>query len=66
VADGKVYIGDEDGDFTVLAARREKKVISETSFGGPIYSTPVAANHVLYVATQTHLYAFEDQGQPGR
>ncbi len=66
VADGKVYIGDEDGDFAVLAARREKKVISETSFGGPIYSTPVAANHVLYVATQTHLYAFEEQGQPGR
>ena len=29
VADGKVYVGDEDGDFVVLAANKEKKVLSE-------------------------------------
>ena len=32
VADGKVYVGDEDGDFVVLAASKEKKVISETNW----------------------------------
>jgi outer membrane protein assembly factor BamB len=58
VADGKVYVGDEDGDFTVLAAAREKQVISEVNFGGPIYSSPITANGVLYVGTQSHLYAF--------
>lgn len=57
VADGRVYVGDEDGDFTILAATREKKVLDEVNFGAPVYSTPVVANGVLYVASQTHLYA---------
>jgi outer membrane protein assembly factor BamB len=57
VADGKVFLGDEDGDLVVLAATREKKLLTEVYFGAPIYSTPVAANGTLYVGTQTHLYA---------
>ena len=58
VADGKVYLGDEDGDFVVMASSKEKKILSETNLGAPIYSTPVVANGVIYVATQYHLYAF--------
>ena len=57
VADGKVYIGNEDGDFLVLAAGKVKKVIQKVQFSGPVYSSPVVANGVLYVATPTHLYA---------
>jgi outer membrane protein assembly factor BamB len=64
VADGKVYVGDEDGDLCVLAAGKEKKVLAEANFGAPIYSTPIVANGVLYVSTQTHLYALSNQ--PGR
>lgn len=60
VADGKVYVGDEDGDLVVLAATKEKKVISETNLNAPIYSTPVVANGVIYVASNTHLYALHD------
>jgi outer membrane protein assembly factor BamB len=60
VADGKVYVGDEDGDLVVFAATKEKKIISETMFDSPIYSTPIIANGVLYVGTQTHLYALQD------
>jgi len=44
VADGKVYVGDEDGDFVVLAAAKEKKVISETNLGAAVYGTPIVAN----------------------
>jgi outer membrane protein assembly factor BamB len=58
VADGKVYAGDEDGDLVVFEASREKKLLSETNLGAPIYSTPVVANGALYVATCTHLFAF--------
>ena len=65
VADGKVYIGDEDGDFVVLAASKEEKVISETNLGSPIYSTPIVANGVLYVGSQTHLYAIYDETRSG-
>lgn len=60
VADGKVYCGDEDGDFTIMAATREKKVLSEANFNAPVYSAPVVANGVLYVGTTTHLYALQD------
>ncbi len=59
VADGKVYLGAEDGSFVLLAAGKEKKVIHKTNFGAPVYSTPVAANGVLYVATPTHLFAIQ-------
>jgi outer membrane protein assembly factor BamB len=57
VADGKVYVGDEDGDFVVLASAKEKKILSEVNMGAPIYSTPVIANGTMFIGTQTHLYA---------
>jgi len=64
VADGKVYIGTEDGDLAVFAASKEKKLLSQTNLGAPVYSTPVVANGVLYVASNTHLFAFaKDLGQ---
>jgi outer membrane protein assembly factor BamB len=60
VADGKVYVGDEDGDFAVLAAAKEKKLLSEANFNAPIYGTPIVANGVIYLQTNTHLYALHD------
>jgi outer membrane protein assembly factor BamB len=62
VADGKVYVGDEDGDFVILPVKRnfdpkKDKPIFETNLGAPVYSTPIWANGVLYVASQTHLFA---------
>lgn len=57
VADGKVFLPTEDGDLHILAADKEKKVISTVNFGAPVYSSPIVANNVLYVATMTHLYA---------
>ncbi len=63
VADGKVYVGDEDGDLVVLAADKTKKVISEANLGAPVYSTPVIANGVLYISSNTHLYAFYDEAR---
>jgi outer membrane protein assembly factor BamB len=60
VADGKVYCGDEDGDFVVLAASKDKKLLSEANLGAPVYSTPVVANGVIYVASNAHLFAIYD------
>jgi outer membrane protein assembly factor BamB len=62
VADGKVYVGDEDGDFAVLAASKEKKVLSETNLNAPVYGTPIVANGVLYLQSNSHLFAFQDTG----
>ena len=63
VADGKVYIGDEDGDLEVFQASKEKKLLSVTNLGAPVYSTPVAANGVIYVSSNTHLFAFSSEDQ---
>ena len=57
VVDGKVMLGDEDGDLTVMKTGRVKEVLSEVNFGNTIYSTPVVANGVLYIMTRSHLYA---------
>ena len=66
VADGRVYVGDEDGDFVVLAAKGGSKaqVLSETNLGAPVYSTPVIANGIMYVASQTHLFAIGADAKP--
>ena len=53
-----MYVGDEDGDLAVFSASKEERLLSETNLGAPIYSTPVVANGVLYVASNTHLFAF--------
>jgi outer membrane protein assembly factor BamB len=76
VADGKLYAGDEDGDFTILAATKGKKLpadkvkpggpeneaelISETNLGSAVYGTPVVANGVIFVQSNTHLFTFYD------
>jgi outer membrane protein assembly factor BamB len=65
VADGKVYVGDEDGDFVVLAAAKEKKVISETNVGAAVYGTPIVANGAVYLQSNTHLFAFADPSKTG-
>jgi outer membrane protein assembly factor BamB len=57
VADGKVFLPTEDGDLHILAADKKKKVLAQVNFGAPIYSSPIVANDVLYIATMTHLYA---------
>jgi len=65
VADGKVYVGDEDGDFVVLAATKEKKLISETNLGSAVYGTPIVANGAVYLQSNTHLFAFSDPSKTG-
>jgi outer membrane protein assembly factor BamB len=55
--DGKVYIGTGDGDVHIFAHGKDKKVIGKIEMEDVIYSTPVVANGVLYVATMKNLYA---------
>ena len=59
VADDKVYLGNEDGEITIIDAGQRLKGSWLVEFTSPIYAGPVASNGVLYICTQTHLYAFE-------
>jgi len=63
VADGKVYIGNEDCYITVLKTGKELKLLNEIDMMSPVYSSPIAANGVVYVATHTHLFALEEKGE---
>lgn len=63
VADGKVYLGDEDGDVVVMEAGREKKLLAEMNMGSSVYSTPVPAYGMLFIATRNRLYAVAETEQ---
>jgi outer membrane protein assembly factor BamB len=60
VIDGKVYLGDEDGDVTVLAADKTKKVIAENNMGSSVYSTAVPAHGTLFIVNRNQLYAITE------
>lgn len=57
VIDGRVYLGDEDGDVVVLQAGKQMKVLHEMNMGSAIYATPVPANGTLYLNNRTKLFA---------
>jgi outer membrane protein assembly factor BamB len=55
--DGKVYLGDEDGDVVVMAHGKEKKVLAEMNMGSAIYGTVVPANGTLFLNNRSQLFA---------
>jgi outer membrane protein assembly factor BamB len=57
VVDGKVYIGDEDGDVTVLAHGREKKVLAEMNMGSSVYATVTPAHGTIFLNNRNQLFA---------
>jgi outer membrane protein assembly factor BamB len=59
VVDGKVYLGDEDGDVVVLAQGKEKKILAEMNMGSAVYSTPVPAHGTLFMNNRNQLFALE-------
>jgi outer membrane protein assembly factor BamB len=61
VVNGKVYLGDEDGDIVVLEAAREKKLIGEMNMGSSVYSTGVPAHGVLFLMNRNQLWAFSEK-----
>ena len=66
VADGKVYLGDEDGDVVVLQAGREMKKLAEINMGSAVYGAPVPANGVLYITNRSQLFAIAAGPPPAR
>ncbi len=86
IVDGKVYIGDEDGDVAIFRHSADPKVAmkdvakegeepkwcrstalepddgqKEINMGNSVYSTPIVAGNVLYIANRTHLFAIANE-----
>ncbi len=58
IADGKVFIGDEDGDVSVFEFGADnKEPIEEINMGSSVYSTPVAADETIFISTKDKLFA---------
>jgi outer membrane protein assembly factor BamB len=57
LVDGKVYLGDEDGDIVVLAHSKDKKVLAEINMGNPVYATVVPANGALLVNNRSRVFS---------
>ena len=43
-------------EFYVMAAARKPKVLSQIRLGSPVYASTIAANGVLYVTSQPHIW----------
>jgi outer membrane protein assembly factor BamB len=75
VVDGKVYIGDEDGDVAIFRHSADPKVAmkdeggsmvpfhGEINMGNSVYSTPIVAGNVLYIANKSHLFAIATEDE---
>jgi len=75
IVDGKVYIGDEDGDMAIFKHSADPNVAmkkvggemkpfyGEINMGNSVYTTPVVAGNVLYIANRTHLFAIANEGK---
>ena len=61
VADGKIYLGDEDGDVVVMKPGKEEIVLAEMNMGSSVYSSAVPANGTLYIASRNQLFALQVQ-----
>jgi outer membrane protein assembly factor BamB len=58
-ADGKIFLGTDEGIIHVLQHGKAKKVLGQIDMGGRVRATPIAANGVLYVMTENKLYAIK-------
>jgi outer membrane protein assembly factor BamB len=61
VVDGKVYLGDEDGDVRIFAEGKEMKKLAEINMGSSVYSSAVVAHGVLFLTNRNQLFALTDK-----
>ena len=62
VVDGHIFIGDEDGELTILPLSKElppEDKLNIKEFDSSIYSTPTIANGNMYLSDRSKLYCFE-------
>lgn len=57
-AEGRIYIGSEDGKISVLRAAGEWEILSVNDLGEPVYATPALSGGAIYVRSESALYRF--------
>ncbi len=64
VADGRIFLVDEDGDVEILRAGRKLEVLGAFNLGQVSYATPVAANGALLIASSSKLFSIAPTPAP--
>jgi outer membrane protein assembly factor BamB len=64
VIDGKLYLGDEDGDVVVMQTGKEKKLLTEINMGSSVYSTAIPANGAIFITNRNQLFALAENAKP--
>ncbi|MFO1002061.1 MAG: PQQ-binding-like beta-propeller repeat protein [Planctomycetaceae bacterium] len=59
LADGKIYLLDEEGKTTVIAPGRKYEVLATNSLDGRTLATPAMVDRAIFLRTGTHLYRIE-------
>ncbi|MEZ6066856.1 MAG: PQQ-binding-like beta-propeller repeat protein [Planctomycetaceae bacterium] len=60
IVEGRVYIGDEDGDIAIFDHGSEDgEPIAEVNMENSVYSTPIVANDILYISNKDTLFAIQ-------
>ena len=63
LADGKIYITNEDGVTVVVRAGPEFAVLAENDFEEYTLSSPAVSDGLIFIRTGSFLYAIGDDGQ---
>jgi PQQ-like domain len=66
LADGKLYLGDEDGDIVIMQPGKTLKVLGEMNMGSSVYSSPVPSNGTLFISNRNQLYALKTGASGGQ
>ena len=57
VVDGRVYLGDEDGDVVALVHGKKKEVLAEMNMGSAVYGTITPANGAIILNNRNQLFS---------
>ncbi|GAB4142589.1 MAG: hypothetical protein Tsb009_13000 [Planctomycetaceae bacterium] len=75
IVEGKVYVGDADGDIAIfpltgdpkkafkMVNGEKKPALGEVNTENAVYTTPIVANNVLYICNKNTLYAISPGGK---
>lgn len=59
IVDGKVYVGDEDGDMAIFELSKTLNLLAEHNMVNSVYSTPIVANDTLFISHKSTLFAIK-------
>lgn len=59
LADGKIYLLDEEGKTTVIAPGKKYEVLATNTLEGRTLATPAMVDQAIFLRTDTHLYRIE-------